>query len=61
MVEKVKFVTVTRVIDDRNGIHYLDAIDVNGNHWTAEMDSKQEKWLVYIKGWKKDSQQPLDL
>jgi hypothetical protein len=60
-VEKVKFVTVTRVIDDRNGIHYLDAIDENGNHWTAEMDSRQEKWLVYIKGWKKDSQQPLDL
>ena len=61
VTEKVKFVTVTRVIDDRNGIHYLDAVDVNGNHWTAEMDSKQEKWLVYIKGWKKDSQQPLDL
>ena len=60
-VEKVKFVTITRTIDDRKGIHYLDAVDVNGNHWTAEMDSKQEKWLVYIKGWKKDSQQPLDL
>jgi hypothetical protein len=26
-VEKVKFVSVTRVIDDRKGIHYLDAID----------------------------------
>ena len=60
-VEKVKFVTITRTIDDRNGIHYLDAVDVNGNHWTAEMDSRQEKWLVYIKGWKKDPQQPLDL
>lgn len=61
MIEKVKFVSVTRTIDPKTLIHYLDAIDVNGNHWTAEMDSKQEKWLVYIKGWKKDSQQPLDL
>ena len=61
MSEKVKFVSVTRVIDITRGIHYLDAVDVNGNHWTAEMDSKQEQWLVYIKGWKKDSQQPLDL
>ena len=60
-VEKVKFVSVTRVIDPKTGIHYLDAIDVNGNHWTAEMDSRQEKWLVYIKGWKKDPQQPWDL
>jgi hypothetical protein len=59
MTEKVKFVSVTRTID--RGIHYLDAVDVNGNHWTAEMDSNQEKWLVYIKGWKKDPQQPLDL
>jgi len=61
MAEKVKFVTVARVIDDRNGIHYLDAIDVNGNHWSAEMDSRQEQWLVYTKVWKKDPQQPLDL
>jgi hypothetical protein len=60
-VEKVKFVTVTRVIDDRKGIHYLDAIDENGYHWTAEMDNRQEQWLVYTKVWKKDPQQPLDL
>jgi hypothetical protein len=45
MVEKVKFVSVTRVIDDRKGIHYLDAVDVDGHHWSAEMDNKQEKWL----------------
>ena len=32
MVEKVKFVSVSRVIDDHKGIHYLDAIDVNGIH-----------------------------
>jgi hypothetical protein len=29
-VEKVKFVSVTRVIDDRKGIHYLDAVDEDG-------------------------------
>jgi hypothetical protein len=33
----------------------------NGYHWTAEMDNKQEKWLVYSKVWQKDPQQPLDL
>ena len=60
-IEKVKFVTITRVIDDRKGIHYLDAIDENGMHWSAEMDSRQEKWLVYTKTWKKDPQQPYDL
>ena len=60
-VEKVKFVSVTRVIDDRKGIHYLDAIDENGHHWVAEMDNKQEKWLVYSKLWTKDPQQPYDI
>jgi len=61
MVEKVKFVTVTRTIDITKGIHYLDAIDENGYHWSAEMDNKQEKWLVYTKVWTKDPQQPYDL
>ena len=60
-IEKVKFVSVTRVIDDRKGIHYLDAIDENGIHWSAEMDNKQEQWLVYTKLWTRDPQQPLDL
>jgi hypothetical protein len=46
------------VIDDRKGIHYIDAIDENGMHWSAEMDNKQEKWLVYSKLWHKDPQQP---
>ena len=59
--EKVKFVTVTRVINDRNGIHYLDAVDVDGHHWSAELDNKQEKWLVYSKLWTRDPQQPYDL
>ena len=60
-VEKVKFVTVTRTIDITQGIHYLDAIDVDGHHWSAEMDNKQEKWLVYSKLRTRDPQQPYDL
>ena len=38
-----------------------EAIDENGMHWSAEMDNKQERWLVYTKLWTKDPQQPLDL
>lgn len=61
MVKRVKFVSVTRTIDDRNGIHYLDAVDEDGQHWEAEMSSRIEKWMVYTKVWRKDPQQPLDL
>ena len=57
-MEKVKFVTVTRTICPKTQIHYLDAIDDAGYHWSAEMDSRQEKWPVTIKGWKRDPQQP---
>jgi hypothetical protein len=60
-VEKVKFVSVTRVIDDRKGIHYLDAVDVNGNHWTAEVRTDVEEWATFSRMWHKDPQQPLDL
>ena len=28
--------------------------------WDAEMDNKQEKWLVYTKLWTRDPQQPYD-
>ena len=62
MVEHVKFVSITRTIDTRNGpnhgIHYLDAIDENGMHWFAEMTPHQEKWLTYQKLWTRDPQQP---
>jgi len=65
MVEKVKFVSITRTIDTRNGpmhgIHYLDAIDENGMHWYAEMTPHQEKWLTYQKVWTRDPQQPYDI
>jgi hypothetical protein len=61
MTERVKFTQVSRVICPKTGIHYLDAIDVNGIHWTAEMSSGIEKWLVFTKPWSANRQQPLDL
>jgi hypothetical protein len=60
MTTPVKFTHVTRVIDTKKGIHYLDAIDDDGIHWYAEMDNKQEKWLVYTKLWTKDPQHPIN-
>ena len=60
MTERVKFAHITRTIDPKSCIHYLDAIDENGQHWTAEMSHKREPWIVYTKTWKKDSQQPYD-
>ncbi len=60
MAKHVKFISVARAIDKYNGKHYLDAIDENGTHWSAEMDATQEKWLVYTKAWTKDPQQPYD-
>jgi len=61
MVEKIKFVSVTRTICPRTQIHYLDAVSDDGMHWSAEMDSKQEAWLVYTKLWTRDPQHPYDL
>lgn len=61
MTTPVKFICVTRTIDTKKGIHYLDAIDEDGIHWAAEMDNKQEKWLVYTRLWAKDPQQPINI
>jgi hypothetical protein len=61
MTERVKFAHVTRVICPKTGKHYLDGVDVNGYHWTAEMSTGIEKWIVYTQIWKKDPQQPYDL
>ena len=52
MTERVKFTHITRVIGPKSGIHYLDAIDENGQHWTAEMSHRVEPWMVYTKTWK---------
>ena len=61
MTNKVKFTQVSRVICPKTGIHYLDAIDVNGLHWTAQMETGVERWITWKEQWKKDPQQPLDL
>jgi hypothetical protein len=61
MTNKVKFTQVSRVIDPKTRIHYLDAIDENGQHWMAQMEHKTEKWLCFSEVWYKDAQQPLDL
>ena len=61
MTERVKFTNITRVIDPKTNIHYLDAVDTNGYHWTAQMQTGVERWITYKEVWKKDSQQPLDL
>jgi hypothetical protein len=49
------------VIGPKSGIHYLDAIDENGQHWTAEMSHGVEPWICYTQVWRKDPQQPYDL
>jgi hypothetical protein len=57
-MEKVKFTQITRTICPKTQIHYLDAIDDQGKHWTAEMSPHEEKWLCYTKHWIADRQQP---
>jgi hypothetical protein len=61
MTNKLKFTQVSRVICPRTGIHYLDAIDTNGLHWTAQQETGVEKWITWKEMWKKNNQQPLDL
>ena len=56
----VKFVQITRTICPKSGIHYLDAISDEGEHYTAEMSPHIEKWLCYTRPWKKDNSQPKD-
>jgi hypothetical protein len=71
MTSKVKFVSITRTIDpktrihyldaiDENGQHWMDAIDENGQHWMSEMSHQLETWLCFTEGWKKDLQVPYD-
>ena len=61
MTEKLKFTYITRTICPKTRIHYLDAIDTQGIHWSAEMSPNIERWLVYTQQWRIDPQQPLDL
>ncbi len=52
-----KFVQITRTIDPRTRIHYLDAIDDQGQHWMAEMSHHEESWLCYTRPWCISAQQ----
>jgi penicillin V acylase-like amidase (Ntn superfamily) len=61
MTNKIKFTQVSRVIDPKTRIHYLDAIDENGIHWVAQQEIGVERWITYKETWKKDPQQPYDL
>ena len=58
MTKPVKFVSITRTIDPKTGIHYMDALDENGIHWLATMEHQKEPWLCYDKVWYQDPQQP---
>jgi hypothetical protein len=58
MMEKVKFTTITRTICPFTGIHFLDAITDDGEHYVAEMKRGIEKWLVFTSSWKKSGQVP---
>jgi hypothetical protein len=58
MIEKVKFVTITRTICPFTGKHFLDAISEDGEHYVAEMKSGIERWLIFSSPWKKSGQVP---
>jgi hypothetical protein len=45
---KSKWVTFTRTICPKTGIHYLDALDEHGRHWAAQMHYGPERWLTFI-------------
>jgi hypothetical protein len=61
MTEHTKFVFITRTINQKTGIHYLDAVDENGIHWMAQMETDVEKWITYKEIWYQDPQQPYDI
>ena len=54
----VKFISINRTICPRTQIHYLDAIDENGMHWSAEMSPNIENWWCSTRKWRLDPQQP---
>jgi len=57
-MEKVKFTYITRTICPFTGMHFLDAITDDGEHYVAEMSPREEKWLVFVSSWKKSGQVP---
>jgi len=50
MTKPRKLKHISRVID-KNGVHHLDAIDDQGQHWYATMQQKEEPWLTYVQHW----------
>jgi hypothetical protein len=58
MMDKVKFTQITRTICPRTGIHFLDAVDEDGQLWSAEMRTNVERWIIYSSSWKKSGQLP---
>ena len=58
-VTKAKLVHITRTIDPKTRIHYLDAIDEDGRHWMAQMTHQVEKWITYCDPWKLAPQFPV--
>jgi hypothetical protein len=53
MTKPTKFIHISRVICPKTRIHYLDAIDENGFHWTAQMSHNIENWIVFTEPWKR--------
>ena len=59
MSQRVKLAQITRTIDSKTGTHYLDALDSDGNYYTAQMSDRIEDWLVFTQPWKRSVQGPL--
>ena len=52
MTKPARFVHITRAIDSKTGVHYLDAIDDEGRHWSAQMSHRLEPWICYTETWR---------
>lgn len=52
MSTKPQFVFISRVIDPKTRIHYLDALDAEGKHYTAQMSPNIETWLCFTEPWR---------
>lgn len=56
---RAKLVHITRTIDPKTRIHYLDAIDEDGKHYMAQMTHQVENWITYCVPWKLAPQFPV--
>ena len=60
-MSNLRFTQVSRVICPKSGIHFLDAISEDGNHWMAQQETTVEPWITYKEVWYQDPQQPVEL